>query len=51
MKKTVAQKMRIKNNCRAFLVDAPKEAIDSLELPERLTSRKYYLDNTLLVNE
>ena len=34
MKKTVAQKMRIKNNYRAFLVDAPKEAIDSLELPE-----------------
>lgn len=34
MKKTVALKMRIRNNCRAFFVDAPEEAINTLELPE-----------------
>jgi hypothetical protein len=34
MKKTVSQKMGIKNGMRAILIEAPVEAIDSMDLPE-----------------
>jgi len=32
--KTVAQKMGIKGNAKTYFVDAPKEAIEALNLPD-----------------